>query len=141
MYFRDLRAAGRSSATLRGYGLDLLRWFRFLWAIGVAWDRATRTDARDFSCWLATVVKPAHGHRSAGTVNSVTGKPSPAPTYAAATRARTETVLRRFYDLHMETGMGPGVNPFPAPRRPTSERPRQSDATGRPRPGSMHTPR
>ncbi len=29
-YFRDLQAAGRSPATLRSYGLDLLRWFRFL---------------------------------------------------------------------------------------------------------------
>ena len=34
-YFRDLQAAGRSTATLRSYGLDLLRWFRFLWAIGI----------------------------------------------------------------------------------------------------------
>jgi len=41
-YFRDLQAAGRSTATLRSYGLDLLRWFRFLWAVGVPWKRATR---------------------------------------------------------------------------------------------------
>lgn len=27
-YFRDLQAAGRSAATIRSYGLDLLRWFR-----------------------------------------------------------------------------------------------------------------
>ena len=31
----DLQAAGRSPATLRSYGLDLLRWFRFLWAADV----------------------------------------------------------------------------------------------------------
>ena len=30
----DLQAAGRSEATLRSYGLDLLRWFRFYWAAG-----------------------------------------------------------------------------------------------------------
>ncbi|MCO5989597.1 hypothetical protein NE235_26150 [Actinoallomurus spadix] len=29
-FFRDLQAAGRSPATVRSYGLDLLRWFRFL---------------------------------------------------------------------------------------------------------------
>jgi hypothetical protein len=29
-FLRDLQAAGRSPATLRSYGLDLLRWFRFL---------------------------------------------------------------------------------------------------------------
>src|SRR5450759_5841319 len=40
-YFKELQAAGRSAATARSYGMDLLRWFRFLWAIGVAWDRAT----------------------------------------------------------------------------------------------------
>jgi hypothetical protein len=41
-WFRDLRAAGRSQATVRSYGMDLLRWFRFLWAIGLPWERATR---------------------------------------------------------------------------------------------------
>lgn len=33
-FFRDLLAAGRSASTTRSYGMDLLRWFRFLWAIG-----------------------------------------------------------------------------------------------------------
>ena len=31
-YFRDLLAAGRAEATVRSYGMDLLRWFRFFWA-------------------------------------------------------------------------------------------------------------
>ena len=57
-YFRDLQAAGRSAATLRSYGLDLLRWFRFLWAIGVPWDRATRIEARDFCRWMLVAGKP-----------------------------------------------------------------------------------
>ena len=48
-FFAELQAAGRSEATLRSYGMDLLRWFRFLWALGVRWDRATRDEARDFS--------------------------------------------------------------------------------------------
>src|SRR5674476_653193 len=34
-YFKELQAAGRSAATARSYGMDLLRWFRFLWAPGV----------------------------------------------------------------------------------------------------------
>ena len=29
-YLKDLQAAGRSQATQRSYGMDLLRWFRFL---------------------------------------------------------------------------------------------------------------
>ena len=44
-YFRDLLAAGRAESTVRSYGMDLLRWFRFLRAAGVAWDRATRVEA------------------------------------------------------------------------------------------------
>jgi hypothetical protein len=35
-FFRDLLAAGRSEATVRSYGMDLLRWFRFIWAAGIA---------------------------------------------------------------------------------------------------------
>ncbi|MGW2542290.1 pentapeptide repeat-containing protein [Kitasatospora sp. NPDC001574] len=48
-YFTDLLAAGSPASTLRSYGMDLLRWWRFLWAIGdLEWDRAVREDARDF---------------------------------------------------------------------------------------------
>ena len=40
-----LRAAchlGQPATTQRSYGLALLRWFRFLWAIDMAWDQATQ---------------------------------------------------------------------------------------------------
>ena len=47
-FFADLLAAGRSEATVRSYGMDLLRWFRFLWAVDVDWDHATRAEARGF---------------------------------------------------------------------------------------------
>ena len=60
--FRDLQAAGRSAATLRSYGLDLLRWFRFLWAVEVPWDRATRVEARDFCRWMLVAGKPVRPH-------------------------------------------------------------------------------
>ena len=33
-YFRELAACGRPAATHRSYGMDVLRWFRFLWAAG-----------------------------------------------------------------------------------------------------------
>ena len=36
-FFGDLLAAGRSEVTVRSYGMDLPRWFRFLWAVEVAW--------------------------------------------------------------------------------------------------------
>lgn len=51
-FFRDLLAAGRAEATVRSYRMDLLRWFRFLWAIKVPWNQASRIEARDFSRWL-----------------------------------------------------------------------------------------
>src|SRR5665811_117561 len=61
-YFKELQAAGRSPATMRSYGMDLLRWFRFLWSVGVAWDRTTRTEARDFARWLQVAGKPTRPH-------------------------------------------------------------------------------
>src|SRR5487761_1002480 len=56
-FLRDLLAAGRSPATLRSYGMDLLRWFRFCWAVGVDWDRVSRDEAREFSILLQAAPK------------------------------------------------------------------------------------
>jgi integrase len=47
----------------------------------------------------------------------VTGKPSPGRKYATATVVHCESVLRGFYDFHLEAGSGPMVNPFPLVRR------------------------
>jgi Site-specific recombinase XerD len=105
--------------------MDLLRWFRFLWAIEMPWDQATRAEARDFARRLLLVDKPVRGccgttsvslTRTAGTPNPVTGKPSPGSRYAPATAAHSESVLRHFYDFHVEAGTGPIVNPFPLAR-------------------------
>jgi integrase len=117
-YFRELQAVGRSPATLRSYGMDLLRWFRFCWAAGVSWDRASRSDARDFSRWMRLAGKPVRPHwreRQQGPTRSA----PPASTgvaYSAAVRAHSETVLRGFYDFHLEAGTGPILNPFPLDR-------------------------
>ena len=123
-FFRDLLAAGRPAATLRSYGLDLLRWWRFLHAVGVRWDQATRIDARDFSCWIQSAPKPRRGSAlengaqatdlSAAQPNQVTGKPAQSLGYAARTIAHSETVLRTFYDFVRDVGVslsslsGPG---------------------------------
>jgi len=95
-FFRDLLAAGRAEPTVRSYRMDLLRWFRFLWAAEVPWNRATRIEARDFSRWLRA------GRDGA--------------TYAPSVRAHSETVLRTFYDFHQDVGSGPLLNPFPLDR-------------------------
>lgn len=101
-FFGDLLAAGRSEATVRSYGMDLLRWFRFLWAVEVAWDRASRVEARDFCRWLAIT----NGSKGSGRARP----------YSVSVRVHSETVLRCFYDFHRDVDTGPMVNPFPLDR-------------------------
>jgi len=124
-YLSDLQAAGRPGTTQRSYGMDVLRWFRFLWAIECPWGQATRVEARDYCRWIQMVGKPARPERCGdagdgvepqslrsvgkpvpGTPNPVTGKPSPARGYAPATVLHCETVLRGFYQFHLEGGLG-----------------------------------
>ena len=110
-FFRDLQAAGKPETTIRSYGMDLLRWFRFLWAIDVPWQRVTRVEARDFSRWMMLAGKPRRPHWRRPTVvpeRGIAAKP-----YSTSVRAHSETVLRSFYDFHLDAGTGPVVNPFP----------------------------
>ncbi|MFD4664720.1 tyrosine-type recombinase/integrase [Streptomyces halstedii] len=140
VYFAELQAMQKPNSTLRSYGLDLLRWWRFLWVLGLEWNRVTRADARDFTRWMQLADKPARVHWRhrgkpgavpfkpkasdvpPGTPNAVTGKPTPGKKYAASTRAHSETVLRIFYDFHREEGSGPILNPFPLDRSRQSGR-------------------
>ena len=151
-YLRDLHACGRPATTLRSYGMDLLRWFRFLWSVEISWDQATRVEARDFCVWLQVADKPlrAHWRHPSAVVagpapqpaapNAVTGKPAPGAKYAARTVAHCESVLRSFYDFHVEVGSGPMVNPFPLTRSHGARRhrspmePPSGERTGRYRP-------
>ncbi|WP_331739409.1 tyrosine-type recombinase/integrase [Streptomyces sp. NBC_01187] len=117
VYLKDLQGIGRPATTQRSYGMDLLRWFRFLWAVEVPWDQATRDEARDFSRWIQISDKPNRASAPATAVpNPVTGKAGPGRKYAPATRGHSESVLRGFYDFHRDVGSGPMVNPFPLVR-------------------------
>ncbi|MGI8445727.1 MAG: tyrosine-type recombinase/integrase [Streptosporangiaceae bacterium] len=84
----------------------------------VPWGQATRAEARDFSRWIQISDKTAGRPRSLqpGTVNPLTGKASPGRAYAPATALHSETVLRGFYEFHLQAGTGPIVNPFPLVR-------------------------
>lgn len=151
-YLRDLNTSGRPATTQRSYAMDLLRWFRFLWSLEIPWEQATRTEARDFCLWLQIADKPQRPHwrhqdeLSTRTVprstapNALTGKPAIGAKYAPSTVAHAESVLRNFYDFHLEAGSGPMVNPFPLtrsqaiPRHRNPMEPVQRARTGRYRP-------
>src|SRR5258708_3223589 len=77
-FFRDLQAAGRSEAALRSYAHDLLRWFRFLWAVEGPWDRASPIEAPAFfrSRLGAGAPTPPPG---TGRWSPSTSRPAPAP--------------------------------------------------------------
>ena len=121
-FLRELLACGGSAASCRSYGFDLLRWFRFLAAVDVAWSRAQRSEVRDFVLWLRVCHNPArdrhrHDTPAPGTVNARTGKTSLADGYAPATINHAVSVVSAFYDFHLLSGQGPVVSPVPARSR------------------------
>ncbi|CAM5562159.1 Tyrosine recombinase XerC [Kitasatospora aureofaciens] len=154
-YLTDLQAAGRPATTQRSYGMDLLRWFRFLWAVDVPWNEATRIDARDFSRWIQITAKPPRMRGSSGSrtasapvlpppargANSITGKRPVGRTYASSTVAHSETVLRSFYAHHLEAGTGPLVNPFPLARGPRANAHHNPMEQWRPQRAGLYRPR
>jgi hypothetical protein len=57
----DFVARDNRGGSVRSYAYDLLRWWRWLRAVDVAWDKATPAEARDLVLWL----KQARKDRSA----------------------------------------------------------------------------
>jgi endonuclease YncB( thermonuclease family) len=117
-YLRDFKAGGHRDASVRSYAHVLLRWWRFLQAIGVGWDRAAPADRRDFVLWLQQAPKPISHRRTrsaarVGTVNPVTGKQHLTDQYAPRTVRHSNAVLRAFSEFWIEEGAGPLVNPVP----------------------------
>jgi site-specific recombinase XerD len=95
-FFATMLACGSSVSSLRSYGLALLRWWRFLAAIEVPWQRASRIEARDFVLWMRLVGPP--------------GRPGG---YAPATINHSLAVVKMFYADRTRAGDGPLVNPVP----------------------------
>lgn len=95
-FFRAMLASGASPSSLRSYGLALLRWWRFLAAVEVPWNRAGRIEARDFVLWMR-LVGPAG--RQGG--------------YAPATINHGLAVIKSFYADRAQAGQGPVINPIP----------------------------
>jgi hypothetical protein len=95
-FFASMLASGASVSSLRSYGLALLRWWRFLAAVDVTWERASRVEARDFVLWMR-MVGPAT--RPGG--------------YAPATINHALAVVKTFYADRAIARQGPVVNPIP----------------------------
>lgn len=122
----QLAANGCSPHTVRAYAMSLLRFLRFCWASGSAWDEATDVSVRDFVLWAKEAdkfvgAKNAAGHRLP--VNRVTGKKAQTRRYAASTINHTLSAVHEFYEFHREQGRGPLRNPVPALKRASHHNP------------------
>ena len=128
-YLRHVTAGDFSGLSVRSYGLALLRWLRFLRAVGVEWDRAGQAEVADFVLWMRSA--PAgRSHRPGapvpGSVNPRTGKRYLGERFAPATINHNLAVIRSFYEFHIGQGAGPVRNPVPA--RPGSRGRGRADA-------------
>jgi len=120
-FLRDFVARGNAEGSVRSYCCALHRWWRFLVAVDVRWDKATSAETRDFVLWLLAAEKGRHSPRTvsaatAGGINPVTHKRYLGDRYEARTIRHSNAVLRTFYDYWIELGDGPLVNPVPLDR-------------------------
>ncbi|WP_331722942.1 hypothetical protein [Nocardia sp. NBC_00511] len=89
-YIRDFALGDASPLTAKSYGYDLLRWFRLLWQLGLAWDRATEAETALLVGWMRTAPNPQRDRRAdkaapPGSVNVRTGKATLNAGYAPRT--------------------------------------------------------
>ena len=106
-YLNSVLASGASPGSVRSYAMALLRWCRFLAAIGSSWQRATRVQSRDFVLWMRFAAKPTGGHQGKAADGIGPGG------YPPATINHNLAVLRSFYADRIAAGQGPPVNPVP----------------------------
>ena len=121
-YLSELALADGSPLTSKSYAYDLLRWWRLLTLLDVAWDHATRAEVELLVGWMRSASNPqrrrtATGEVGPGTVNLRTGKQALSAGYAPSTINHQLTVLSEFYDFHLLFARGPSRNPVPASRR------------------------
>lgn len=130
-YLADLSDTFARPLTLRSYGYDILRWFRFLTAAGVVFDEAVRGDYSDFMRWLLVSGKTGGARRAragpaGGRLNRETGKVAPDDIeFGPATLAHSRIVLHEFYEFLLDRGQRPLINPVPHAQRRDRGRLRQ----------------
>jgi integrase/recombinase XerD len=106
-FLRDFVARGNRIGSVRSYAYGLLRWWRWLVAVGVDWDKATTVEVKDFVLWLGQAAKPRNSPRTtsivtAGTVNPTTRKRYLGDQYEPRTVRHGNAVLRSFYEFWIE---------------------------------------
>jgi integrase/recombinase XerD len=121
-FLRDFVARGSRLGSVRSYAYGLLRWWRWLQAVGVDWDKATSAEVRDLVLWLDQARKPRSSPRTmsvatAGTINPITRKRALDDFYQPRTVRHGNAVVRSFYEFWIEVGLGPLVNPVALDRR------------------------
>jgi integrase/recombinase XerD len=132
-FLTDFVAQGNRHGSVRSYAYGLLRWWRWLRAVGVDWHQATPVEGRDLVLWLMHASKQRVHARTkslatAGTVNPITRKRYLDDRYAARTIRHSNAVIRAFYQYWIDDRhQGPLVNPIPLDR-------------GRGRPHAHHNP-
>lgn len=125
----DFVAQDNSAGSVRSYAYALLRWWRWLRAVGVEWDQATPAEARDLVLWLKQARKPRRSPRTAsartaGTINPITRKRHLGEQYEPRTVQHSNAVVRSFYDYWIEdVREGPLINPVQLDRRHRGQRP------------------
>lgn len=121
-FLADFVAQDGSPGSVRSYAYGLLRWWRWLQAVGVEWEKATPAEARDLVLWLRQASKPRRDARTAsaataGAVNPVTRKRHLGDGYEPRTIRHSNAVVRSFYEFWIEAGGGPLINPVRLARR------------------------
>src|SRR5262245_54454963 len=110
-YLRDFAARNRPGS-VRSYAYGLLRWWRWLLAVDVEWDRATSAEVRNLVLWLGQAEKPRNSPRrasaaTAGKVNPITRKRNLGDGYEPRTIRHSNAVIRSFYEFWIDLGEGP----------------------------------
>jgi integrase len=121
------RRSVRSRAS-RG-GSDCLRWWRWLRAVDVEWDKATPAEARDLVLWLKQAAKLRQSARTAssamaGMINPVTCKKYLGNKHEMTTVRHSNAVVRAFYEFWIDDMcLGPLINPVRLDRGHRNRRP------------------
>ena len=116
VFLRDFVARGNRPGSVRSYAFGLLRWWRWLRAVGVDWTGRPRPRSATWCCGCS-------GQRSRGRRRGrdrsplrerstrLTGKRHLDDLYAPRTVRHSNAVVGSFYEFWIEAGSAPLVNP------------------------------